>query len=285
MECIFIYVSAIQSKNYVVITERTKMVHDANLTCGVFWALLVLFARGDFYKKRLCIQYEIDDYKSSKIPLKKLSAVTQSVCFMECVRHQKGSSPCRAFHFSLADSICELLPKGINECMADKTTPGITYVHLSDCEFVAPWRGIKHTSGALQWITKRGQALALRSPGGGRRYVMRILNKGLWLLGYAYRRGIAFANGFDGARIACRSNIQYINSSKPVKYRWVSFSRGDPVPPGAIVGGYWPNGTPLYIIYVDASALFPGYYNAESLQVQPISKYKPGSLNILVSRK
>ena len=258
---------------------------DANMTCGVFLGVLVLFARGDYNKKRLCVQYEMDDYNSSMVPLKKMSGVTHSACFVECVRHQQGGSPCRAFHFRKAEGICELLPKDIT-CMADNTAPGTTYVHLSDCEAVAPWHGIKPSSGPLQWIAKKRGSLKLHSPLGGDRYVVRVLNKGIWLPGRARSEAITERPG--GGRITCRSNIQYINSSKPVPYRWVRFTVGDRVPPSAIVAGYWPNGTPLYIVYtatINDGARMPDYYNADSRQIGLNAKFRPGSLRILVSRK
>ena len=256
------------------------------LTFGVFGSALMLFVLGDVNKKRLCIQYEMDDYNSSMIPLKKLSAVTRSACFVECVRHQQGSSPCQAFHFRQAEGICELLTKDIS-CMAANVTPGTTYVHLSGCESVAPWRHINPGSDPLQWVTNRVGALSLRSQLGGYRFVVRVLHKGLWLPGYGVSRRAHIARP-DGRGITCHSNIQYINSSEPVPYRWVRFFVGDSVPAGAIVAGYWPNGTPLYIVYratINAGTLISGYYNAESRQIRPNMNFRPGSLRILVSRE
>ena len=218
------------------------------------------------------------------VPPKKLCKVTQSACFMECVRHQQGSSPCRAFHFRHAKGIYELLPKDIT-CMADNTTPGTTYVRLSDCESVAPWHRINPNPGPLQWIINRGAALRLRSPMGAYRYIIRVLHQGLWLPGYATHQACTALP--DGRRITCRANIQYINSSEPVPYRWVPFSVGDLVRDGAFIAGYWPNGTPLYIVYgarISFGSLSPNYYNAESLRIGSNGSFRPGSLRILVNR-
>ena len=252
------------------------------LSCGVFLGALVLLAKGDHTKMRLCIQYEMEDYNSSMIPLKKLSEVTRGACFVECLRHQQGSSPCRAFHFRQVQGICELLPHDVT-CMAENMTPGTTYVHLSECDSVAPWRRINPDSGPLQWVADRDGALGFLGPFRRYRYVVRVLYKGMWLPGYATRT--AKTARPDGGIITCRSNIQYINSSEPAPYRWVSFSVGDPVPDGAFVAGYWPNGTPLYIVYwvgVTYAGSFSGYYNAESLQIGPNNAFRPGSLRILV---
>ena len=43
--------------------------------------------------------------------LSTLSGMTRSVCFLECVRHQLGHSPCRGFHFRPKEGVCELLPE------------------------------------------------------------------------------------------------------------------------------------------------------------------------------
>ena len=144
--------------------------------------------------------------------------------------------------------------------------------------------------GPLQWITDPATSsgtLLIRSPLGGIRYVVRVLHKGLWLPGW----GTFFATriaGPDGAQFVCRSNIQFINSSDKVPYHRVSFSVGDPVPALAIVTGYWPNGTPLYItqlVVSDASSISPTYYNADSLQIRPMfSNVRPKDIRIFVRR-
>ena len=270
-----------------MITARTKNVPWYKFGLWAFPWCAGIFAKGDVNKKRLCVQYEMTDYNSSMIPLKKMSGMTRSSCFVECVRHQQGRSPCRAFHFRQLEGICELLPKDIT-CMADNTTPGTTYVHLSDCGSVAPWSRINPEPGPLQWVTNRDRfgTLGMLSPLGGYRLVVRVLHKGLWLPGHATHK--AYVTLPNGIRIACRSYIQYINSSKPTPYLWVPFSVGHPVPASAIVAGYWPNGTPLYIIYrvaINERTLVPGYFNANSLQIRPAGNFRSDRTGILVSRE
>ena len=283
------YVLAFKSVNWIpVIIKRRNMFRDTILVCGIFWGMLLLAAKGNISKQRLWVQYIVDDYNSTMIPLKKLSVVTQSVCFVKCVRHQPGSSPCRAFHFRQIDGICELLPKDI-DCMADNMTPGTTYLHLTDCGSMAPWRSINPNPGPLDWVGNANGALSLTSPMRGVRHVTRNVHKGLWLPGYGKPWEATFI-GPDGLQIICRSNIQYINASEPVPYRWVSFSVGDPVPTTAIVAGYWLNGTPLYIVYMAGMAfgtLSSASYNTQSLQIEPqfSYSYRPGSLTILVRRE
>ena len=266
------------------VRPKRNMFGDASLACAVFYCALA-FARGDINKTRLCLQYEIDDYNSSMIPLKTLSGVNRSVCFMECVRHQMVSPPCRAFHFRPVDGICELLPGDI-PCMVDNTTPGTTYVHLSECESVAPWRAIKPDHSPIQWITNVEEAFYLRSPLGADRYVIRVLHKGMWLPGFRLLTATSNVAGPDGVRISCLSNIQYIKSSDPAPYQWIPFAVGDPVPVTAIVSGYWPNATPLYIVHMTSTnangVLYSGYYNEESRLIRPNYGFRPGSLQILV---
>ena len=92
--------------------------------------------------------------------------------------------------------------------------------------------------------------------------------------------------GPDGAQFVCGSNIQFINSSDPVPYHWVSFSVGDSVSALAIVTGNWPNGTPLYItqlVVSDASSISPADYNADSLQIRLMfSNVRPKDIRLFV---
>ena len=266
-----------------------KMFWRGILICVVFWSALGLVTKGGLLKKRLCFQYEIEDYNTSMTAFKKLPWMTRSTCFLECVRHQRGGSPCRGFHFRQEEGICELLPEE-NTCMAGNTEPGTTYVHLSDCKFVAPYRGLNPNPDPLPWVrdpTTLEGTLGFRSPMGRVRYVVRVLHKGMWLTGFGqfYK---AYVAGPDGVNFTCRYNIQYINSSDPVPYNWVSFSVGDAVPSLAIVAGYWPNGTSLYIIRlasVNEGAIFPASYNADSLQIRPeFPSFRPDSVRILVRK-
>ena len=78
---------------------RSAMLQNKHLVCGAICCAVLIVVKGGLDKTHPCVQYEIDDYTSSMMPLKKLSGVTRDVCFMECRRHQRGIYPCRAFHF------------------------------------------------------------------------------------------------------------------------------------------------------------------------------------------
>ena len=264
------------------------MLSNTYLAWAACWGALISFTKGKFEKTRLCIQYEIDDYNSTLFPLKQISGVTRNACFIECVRYQRGISPCRAFHFRQSEGICELLPDD-NDCMPDTTSPGTKYVHLSDCQSVPPWHRLNPSPGSWQWESNPvslSDAIKVTSPLGAVRYVVRVLHKGMWLPGWEqYSR--ANVAGPDGVTFTCRANIQYITFSDPARRRWDSFVVGDPVPSAAIVAGYWPNGAPLYILRLATdpySAVFAAYYDAESFEIMPrFNDIQPPSIKILVS--
>ena len=287
---VYSYVSVFQLESYTTRTpyNRGKMLYNANLLYAVLLGALITLSMGLSHKTRLCLQYEIDDYNSTALPLKQIYGVDRGACLMECVRHQQGGSPGRAFQFRLVEGICELLP-GDNDCMPDTTSPSTTYVHLSDCQSVAPWRRLNPSPGSWQWVTNPASlndAIKVTSPLGAVRYVVRVLHKGMWLPGWEqYSR--ANVAGPDGVTFTCRSNIQYITFSDPAHRRWDSFGVGDRVPSAAIVGGYWPNGAPLYILRLATdphSAVFAAYYDAETLEIMPrFNDIQLSSLKILVS--
>ena len=260
------------------------MLRDTSLLGAVLWSTLVVFTKGDSNKTRLCIEYEMDDYNSTMTPLKTLTGVTRAMCIAACAHHQQDISPCRSVHFRPTEDICELLPEAAT-CMVDNTTPGTTYVHLADCETVVPYRGIKPNPGPLQWVADSNGALSLTSPQGGVKYGVRVLHKGMWLVGYGSTSD-AHVAGPDGVTVTCTSNIQYIKAS--TSYRWVPFSVGDPVPTTAIVASQWPGGSPLYIIQVatiEFGTVYVAYYNAQCQKIRPLwlTSFQPGSMEILVT--
>ena len=264
------------------------MIININLVSTILLGAMLSFTQGRIHKTRLCIQYEIDDYVSSKNPLKQISGLTKGNCLMECVRHQQGSSPCRAFHFRQREATCELLPEE-RTCMSETTSPGTTYVHLSDCQSGAPWRRLNTSPGSWQWVTNPASlsdTVNLRSPLGAVRYVGRVLHKGMWLPAWIQYSRANFA-GVDGVTFKCKNAIQYLTFSDPAHYRWDSFLVGEPVPSAAVVAGYWPSGAPLYIIRLATnphSSIFFAYYDAESSAIRPqFTQMQPTSLGILVS--
>ena len=59
-----------------------------------------------------------------------------------------------------------------------------------------------------------------------------------------------FALTMKGEIIKCREGFHVLTYAQPADYQWIKFSIGDDIPSSAVVGGYWRDGTPLYIICV-----------------------------------
>ena len=245
-------------------------------------AVLFSDANGIIRKARLCIQYEIKDYNSSLARLKTLNGTSRGGCFMKCVRHLE----CRAFQFHPNDGLCELLPEVA--CMAENKTAGINLVGLSECHFLPLWKPVLPTNGNWQWVTDPptlDKTIELKSRRGARRKVGRVLYQGLYLPGYE-RNSRFNSAGPDGVRFFCKSEIQYLIFEDPSHYSWQSFHVGDPVPHSAIIGGYWPQDTPLYILKVfrgPNDSVYAFYYNAKSKAVYPEFVDMHPEMAILVS--
>ena len=238
-------------------------------------------------KSRLCIEYEIDNYNSPALRCKTLYGMTKGECFMECARQQSRSCPCIAFQLHSRDGVCELLNNP--NCMTENETPGVTFVGLSTCRFIPPWQPTTSPNQSLHWRwvtdppTMEG-TISFQSLLGGVRYVTRGLHKGLYLPGHC-RSGLFRTWGPSDEVIKCWSNIQFLIFEDPSFYRWEIFRKGDPMPSTAIIGGYWRDGSPLYIVKVTAgphNAIHPLYYNADTLQVYPIYDDMNSEMGILV---
>ena len=249
---------------------------------------IYVIAEDAMKKSRLCIEYEISNYNSPAPWCKTIGGMTKGDCFIECTRQQSRSCPCTAFQLHSRDGLCELL-KNPN-CMTENETPGITFVGLSTCQFIPPWQAIAAPNQSLhwRWVTDpptMEATISFRSPLGGVRYVTRGLNKGLYLPGWG-RPGLFHAWGPSDENIKCRSNIQFLILKDPSFYRWEIFYKGDPIPSTAIIGGYWRDGSPLYIVKVTHGphdAIYPLYYNAKALQAYPIYHDMHSDMEILVN--
>ena len=248
------------------------MFTDTRLFVLMLHFVLYSVTHGIFNKTRLCVQHEINDYNSSASPLQTINRTSRGRCFMECVRHQYTNSSCRAFQFQSKYGFCELLPDVT--CMAENVTPGISFIGLSECRFAAPRQQAVPEDGNWQWVTDpptMDGTITERSPSGGWRYVTRVLHQGLYLPG-STKGGRFQSAGPSRAPFSCNSNIQYLTFEDPSHFKWEPFNAGDAIPSTAIMGGYWPGYTPLYILRVIApprNAIYFVYYNEETLEVLP----------------
>ena len=248
------------------------MFADSWLFILMLYVVLCSVAQGFFNKTRLCVQHEINDYNSSASPLQTINGTSRGRCFMECVRHQYTNSSCSAFQFQPKYGFCELLPEVT--CMAENVTPGTTFVGLSECRYSAPWQPAVPEDGNWQWVTDpptMDGTITERSPLGGWRYVTRVLHQGLYLPG-STKVSRFHSAGPHRVEFTCESNIQYLIFDDPSHYNWEAFNVGDPIPYMAIIGGYWPEYTPLYILKVTTAqfnAIYFVYYNEQTLELFP----------------
>ena len=240
----------------------------------VLYLELFTMVHGIFYKTRLCLQYEISNYNSSAIRLKVLKRTSRVGCFIACVRHQHAQSSCRAFQFHRKQGLCELLPEVDLTCMAEDVAQGITFVGLSECRFSPTLQSAIPENGTWRWVTDpptKNGTVSKKSPAGAVRYVTRVLHQGLYLPGFTHRKRFHSA-GLDRVPFTCKFNIQYLTFEDPSQYNWEPFQVGDPIPSMAIIGGYWSEYTPLYILKVTiapSNAIFFAYYNEQTFELLP----------------
>ena len=242
---------------------------------------------GVLEKARLCVQYEINDHNSSALRCDAFSSVSKIACFMECVRHQ--TCFCSAFQFHSQHGFCEIL--GNEECMAKNKFRGVTFVGVSECKSTPLWQSTEPANGKWRWVIDppgRQGAVEIASPLGRKRYVGRALHQGLFLPGYIMSPRLTLSTGRpSGGKLQCTSNIQFLIFENSSHYSWKNFYVGDPIPFTAIVGGYWTDGAPLYIVQTTQhpyGTLRSQSYNAKSLQIYPddIQGIEP-KMKILIS--
>ena len=250
--------------------------------------LLVLFVDtlspvvdGVIKKARVCVQYEINDYKSSARRCDAFTSVSKTAWFVECLRHQHCS--CGSFQFNSLDGLCEILEN--EECMVENKTPGVTFVGVFNCKTIPPWQSTEPANGKWRWVTDpptRKGSVRLSSPG----FVTpRAFHKGLFLAG-SFTSGRLTTLRPSGGKLQCTSNIQFLIFENSFDYRWKNFYVGDPIPFTAIISGYCKDGTPLYIVKTTErpyGTLRAQIYKAKSLRVYPIiPKIKP-EMKILIA--
>ena len=83
-------------------------------------------------------------------------------------------------------------------------------------------------------------------------------------------RGRFLTLTMNGKLVICEEAFQVLTYVRPDDFSWINFAPGDVVPASAVVGGYWRDGTPLYVINVQNDVTWkPGFYNAatESIYV------------------
>ena len=162
-----------------------------------------------------------------------------------CVRTRN----CSAFNFRSEDGMCMLHPAYTKkECMVQNFTEGLEYVHMTNkSDSVRPWRGLRTKDHYGNWTTNPSTRVGIpfmRSSLSGKRFVARIIYKGLYIPGYTERlkndskwqHKMVFATPLS--IVVKIYNIWYS------RIRLISYKRN--------YRGYWPDGRPLYIASVNS---------------------------------
>ena len=199
-------------------------------------------------KRRMCVDAVIDDYHSDAHVLGTHFMVTQSRCLILCMR----LADCRAFQFQHDGGRCELLPAAAH-CLPQNVTYGMTYTQLNICGQYPPRRAFRPQTDTWRWVspTSNLSDALMMVHFGVVRYVSRVFDRGMYLPGWWKPDRVGF-RAFRPYRraIGCGGN------DKPGEflilptggYQWSSFSIGDTLPSDAVMGGYWVDLSPLYIV-------------------------------------
>ena len=219
---------------------------------------LLLHAAAQIIKRRLCVMFEVNKYRKSSGVLSSLNVVDKNHCMMECTRH--GS--CHAINYALDTGLCELVTR-VTGCMAVTESPRFHFVHMGECDAVIPWRALTPVDGNWQWVIETNlidwsKAIDLS----GIRYVSRTFYKGTYLPGW-WQSGLFRTITPQIETSFCRNPSGQLLVMDPLNYNWTAFTSGEAVPANALIGGYWPDDAPLYIIRAIILGEFhSGYYNA-----------------------
>ena len=224
------------------------------------------------YKRKMCIKYEVKGHTSTSAVLVHQFCSSKKQCMAGCVRH----ASCNTLHFRSIDATCELLETS-DMCLSLNVSKHTTLVKLDECKKRIPWNVITPTLTKLQWMEPHdvGYRDVLSVIGGFRRkrQFARVFHEGIYLPGFVYKNKF-LASTMEDKLILCRESFQVLTSVHPDDYMYMNLTLGGEVPPSAVVGGYWRDGTPLYValIFEQGNAAKPGFYNAANEMIYVYSK-------------
>ena len=236
----------------------------------VIRACTQLSARAIIHKRKLCIEFEINDFKHKERPIKMYSTLNKYRCLTFCV-HERN---CSAFNFRFADGACVLLPALPSPCMSSDTTFGWLYVSLAPCRYQQTWYSRTPEEGPWHWITtndlRHPDLVASVSNVNVARYVTRVNLRGMlvpgWRANFSSSSSFFAIDPLDRSKGKCPVG-QYLSwsATAAVGPVWQWIDAGDPVPPGAVIGGYGPKMEPLFVARYTQNTMTPaGYYDPRS---------------------
>ena len=276
-----------QSKMYFIPFRNHTWVTYFTMECFTFvnYLLLVRYiVAGTANKRRLCVDAVVDNYHSEAPVLHTHFIVTQHRCFILCMR----LTQCHAFHFQHDDGRCELLPT-TEYCLPQNITYGTTYTELNTCGQYPPRRAFLPPTYNWRWVSSTSDlsGALVMVHGSEVRYVSRVFERGLYLPGWW--RPDSF--GFRAVR-PYRDYVGCGGDDKPgeflilpvASYKWSSFTVGDTVPSDAVMGGYWLDLSPLYIVKKNfGAATCSGYFSTAMTKAYIFcsGKHNPSTMEML----
>ena len=254
------------------------------LTFARYLLLLRCISADTTVKRRLCVDAVVVDYRSEARVLDTHFMVTQSRCFLLCMR----LADCQAFQFQHDGGRCELLPAP-KYCLPQNITPGMTYTELNTCGQYPPRSACRPPTENWRWVSSGSNlsdAVTILH-WGVVGYVSRVFDRGIYLPGWWKPDNF----GFRAIR-PYRWSVGCGGNDKPGEflilptggYQWSSFSAGDKLPSDAIVGGYWMDLSPLYIVKktIGGVICFEYFSTAMGKAYIPCNgKHSPSTMDIL----
>ena len=273
---VWFLLSGIPGMNFVV-----QIYHISILTIYVLGSHATISMK----KRRLCVDVVVDNYRSDAPVLGVHTGVKQNQCLSQCVRNIQ----CNAFHFRIDGGTCEHLSKRLY-CMPQNLNSGTVYVELDKCEQYPPRRAFLPPEGNWHWRSNT-QNLVDGVHIGTNKYVSRVFERGVYLPGWWSRNTGVFrvARPYDSSKAICGiRNHDELLVLPPDTYWWSDFVVGSPVPVGAVIGGYWMDLSPLYIVkYKEAGIPCAGYNSVRTTKssIYCFGVKHPNETKILVEIK
>ena len=224
---------------------------------------------GGIHRRKLCVEFEINDYKDAEKPINVFSSLKKHQCLTFCA-HERN---CSAVNFRFADGTCTLLHT-LSPCISFDTTVDWLYVSLAPCRYQPPWDFRAPEEGPWHWITTndltRPDLVVSVSSTNVARYVIRVNLRGMlvpgWRANFSSSSSFFAIDPLDHSMGKCPVG-QYLSwsATADVGPAWQWIDAGDPVPPGAVIGGYGPKMEPLFVARYTQNTMAPaGYYDPRS---------------------
>ena len=243
--------------------KSTMYVFIRVAACLTVTVMLVYLARGVFVKTKACVEFQLINYSVNVPLLGQRHGITRQECMTSCIR---SNVSCGAINFRSINGACEFLP--YQTCMSLQETVetgGTNVVQLGRCDGVSPGIGLlTPPEHRLRWLTLSEKGSRDVIDLGSGRSVARVIYKGMYLPGFTNKKGIFKAVDMKRNSITCSNEVQYLTIAAPTDYSWVKFTTNNSVPADAVIGGYWWDGAPLYVLGASTGgfrALKSGFYN------------------------